>query len=295
MPSTIPFDPFNPGHVFACLGLAEAADLLCAPEPGRSAGVRARFEMGEQSSRFHVETSDDRDVVGEVLHFLYEAEVVTLGASGEKGPLETSKWSIPTEAVEPGEAFPNGLPTSPAALPVELRAEGRALRFAHWGDTTVRDNMKFWAGAGGYPGAALLNDALVLVKAGAAEVQEDPFAFSAVQSSSFRLDWRRDYIPIDAGFSLNKHGQIHTVGYPLVEILAALGLSHARPSREHKLRYYYGCLTDPDGRLLPLSILRAGLGGSRLSPFEVRRFRMELANPGKDDRCIIQVYEESHS
>lgn len=286
MRSTIPFDPFNPGQVFACLGLAEAAQTLHA----RVGETRAAFDFGDvDQGRFHLEVAGDRAPLQAIFGFLAEANVVALGVDGH----QTTKWSIETEAVEPGDAFPNAPPSSPAALPVELRRGTESLRFAHWGDTTTRDAVKFWAGAAGYPGAALLRDALDLVREALPHALEDPFSVSAVQSSSFRFDWRRDYVPIDTGFSLNRHGKIKTVGYPLVEIFAALGLSHARPLRLAKLRYAYGCLVDPDHRLLPLPLLRAGLGGHAISPFVVRRFRMELAHPGKDDRCITHVYEEA--
>lgn len=294
MRSTIPFDPFNPGQVFACLGFAEAAEVLLAHGPGRSAGVRARFDFSDPAeARFHFETSCDSSPVEVVLEHLANAEVVALGAERGGDDLTTARWSIVTTVVSMGDAFPNEVPSSPAALPVELRFDGRRIRFAHWGDTTQRDNVKFWAGAGGYPAAALLRDALELVKKSMPDAVLDPFSVSALQSSSFRFDWRRDYVPIDAGFSLNRHGDIQTVGFPLVEIMAAYGLSHARPKRSHKLRYHYGCLIDPDNRPLPLPLLRVGLGGSSLHPFRVRRFRMELAHPGKDDRCITHVYEET--
>jgi len=293
MRSTIPFDLFNPGQVFACLGFAEAAEVLLAPGPGRSAGVRARFDFSDTAqARFHLEASCDSSPVELVLEHLANAEVVSLGAESEDD-LRTERWSVATDVVRMGDAYPNKLPKSPAALPVELRFDGRSIQFSHWGDTTQRDNVKFWAGAGGYPAAARLRDALDLVKKSMPDAALDPFSLSAVQSSSFRFDWRRDYVPIDAGFSLNRHSNIQTVGFPLVEIMAAYGLSHARPRRSHKLRYHYGCLIDPGNRPLPLPLLRVGLGGSSLHPFRVRRFRMELAHPGKDDRCITHVYEET--
>ena len=34
----------------------------------------------------------------------------------------------------------------------------------HWADGSERDNVKFWAGAAGYPGAALARDVLDLVR-----------------------------------------------------------------------------------------------------------------------------------
>ena len=72
------------------------------------------------------------------------------------------------------------------------------IRIDHWGDQTERDNVKFWAGASGYPGAALARDALSQMKAlgdnPLAAAAADPFAVSGPQSSSFRFDWRRDYV-----------------------------------------------------------------------------------------------------
>jgi CRISPR-associated protein Csx14 len=167
----------------------------------------------------------------------------------------------------------------------------------YWADT-LRDNSKFWAGSGGYPGAALTRDALDLVHDPAAASANDPFAFAVPQSSSFRLDWRRDYIPIDAGFSLNAHGNIETVGYPFVELLGAIGLTNARPKRlKTKLEYRYGVVgTAGDPVWLPLAFLRAALGAAAM-PFETRHFHMDLSWPGKEGqaRAITQVIEESES
>jgi CRISPR-associated protein Csx14 len=153
---------------------------------------------------------------------------------------------------------------------------------------------------GGYPGAALARDALALVAGTAAAHASDPFAFAVPQTSSFRLDWRRDYVPIDAGFSLNAHGHMITVGYPLVEILAAIGLSHARPKRRdprNKLEYVYGIAgraLASDRIWLPATMLRAALGTAPL-PFAMRRFRMLLDWPGQEGqaRSITTVTEET--
>jgi CRISPR-associated protein Csx14 len=112
-------------------------------------------------------------------------------------------------------------------------------------------------------------------------------------SSSFRFDWRRDYIPLDAGFSPNIHGNMTMIGYPLVEILAALGLQNARPSRverRDKLAYRYGV----SSQRLPLVLARAMLGGEGLG-FPIRLFRMRLGWPGQEGqaRCIIDASEEA--
>jgi CRISPR-associated protein Csx14 len=181
------------------------------------------------------------------------------------------------------------------------------LTIDHWGDSTRRDAVKFWGGAAGYPGAALARDALDLVRKHCVNSASDPFNLSAGQSSSFRLDWRRDYIPIDAGFSLNSHkGRILPVGFPLVEILAAIGLSNARPKRLHVLEYRYGAIGFEGHALEPSNerwfydptLVRAALGGSDL-PFgrnRLRIFRMHLGWPAKEGqaRAITTVTEETN-
>jgi CRISPR-associated protein Csx14 len=88
------------------------------------------------------------------------------------------------------------------------------------------------------------------------------------------------------------------VGYPLVELFAAVGLSHARPlrpERRNKLLYRYGVIGSDrkDARLLPPIFLRAALG-VEMMPFPQRRFRMNLGWPGQENqaRCITTVTEE---
>ena len=156
--------------------------------------------------------------------------------------------------------------------------------------------MKFWAGASGYPGAALARDALDLVHGLGdnefAVAVADPFNLAAPQSSSFRFDWRRDYIPLDAGFSPNEHGSMAMVGYPFVELLAAIGMQNARPARveaRNRLVYRYGVSCT----MLPTTFARAVLGGESLG-FPTRLFRMRLGWPGQEGqaRCIVDAQEE---
>lgn len=153
--------------------------------------------------------------------------------------------------------------------------------------------MKFWAGMAGYPGAALLRDAMDLcrqrLRSEPAAVAADPFGLACEQSSGFRLDWRRDYIALDIGFSANQHGHIGMRGHPLVEVLAVVGLQNARPKRLKQLEYRYGVAKE----MLPPMLSRAALGAVDL-PFAIRRFRMRLGWPGQEGqaRCILDVVEE---
>lgn len=288
--AVIPVDLFNPGQVFACLGFLEAAEVLLGDAEGG-------FDWRDDAAiLFRLRAGGDSDPIAAVLGFLAEAQVLSVVPSGSS--LSTEKWGVQTEVQDKVGSFPFPEPPSPATLPAILRGRAEpSIRIDYWGDATIRDNVKFWAGSGGYPGAALARDALQLVRDRLPEVAEDPFSLSCAQSSSFRFDWRRDYIPMDVGFSPNEHADVTMVGFPLVEILAAIGLSHARPRRLDKLNYRYAVVQGPapDFVLDPM-LLRAALGCSAL-PLPRRLFRMLLGWPGQENkaRCIVDVTEEPMS
>jgi len=300
--SFIPVDLFNPGQVFACLGFLEAANTLLGD-------AEAGFDWSDDANvRFGLRAAGEKNPFGVVLRFLARANVRSVAPFGSSN--NSAKWEMQTESLPKDAPFPFPDPDSPATLPAileEARADADAaaarLVIDHWGDRTCRDAVKFWGGSGGYPGSALARDAIALVRDRCGDAASDPFALSAEQSSSFRFDWRRDYVPIDAGFSLNSHsGKIAAVGFPLVELFAALGLGNARPKRVLALEYRYGVIGT--GRDLPRalnghsffdpSFLRAALGGSAL-PFPQRVFRMRLAWPAKEGqaRAITTVTEEA--
>lgn len=316
--ASIPVDLWNPGQVFACIGFMEAADVLL----GKAEGA---FDWSDASDvRFRIRARGEESPIGRVLRFLEHAEALAEAASGSPS-LEkwTESWGLRPLEIARSQGYPFPDPPSPASLVCVLRDGHHELRLSHWGDATQRDNVKFWAGAGGYPGSALTRDALALVRGRAVAASADPFSLFAPQSSSFRLDWRRDYVPIDAGFSLNAHGNIEAVGFPIVELLAALGLTNARPLRasnrreqlaflpgaiavkpsrsqaqaDSKLAYGYGVAGragEGEHTWLPLPLLRAALGGSLL-PFPSRQFRMLLGWPGQEGqaRAITTVTEET--
>jgi CRISPR-associated protein Csb3 len=275
-------DPRNFGQVAACIGLMEIAEVLHGDAAGCFFGDGAEL-------RFRMEAEGAEDPISEGIEFVRRAEVVALAPRGSA--LTVTPWQLATAAAC-GSAFPIALPASAATLPIMLRLDGCELRVDHWGDSSSRDNTKFWAGAGGYPGAAFWRDARDALGKMVVS-REDPFAASAPMPSSFRLDFRRDYVPIDAGFSPNAHSNVLMGGYPLVELLAATGLSNARPRRDHKLRYRYG-LMSAGPNLLPLVLHRAALGCAAL-PFAARRFALTLGWPGKvgQARCIIDTIEET--
>ncbi len=286
--ASIPVDLLNPGQVFACLGFMEAVEVLCGPCEGRF-----NYKNAESPTDFVLKVDGTQDPVMETLRFLCHADPQAVAP--RDSALSAKKWDVET-LTRHDAIFPCAVPDSPAALPTLLNDEAHSIPIEHWADGSNRDNVKFWAGAAGYPGAALSRDALNLVRGlgdnALAATAKDPFNVSVPQSSSFRFDWRRDYIPLDAGFSPNEHSGIKMVGYPFVELLAAIGMQNARPKRVNprdKLAYRYGV----SATMLPTIFARAVLGGESLG-FPIRLFRIRLGWPGQEGqaRCIVDAQEE---
>lgn len=287
--ASIPVDLFNPGQVFACLGFLEVADVLLGDAEGG-------FDWSTPTSpTFRLRVPSSYNPVKAALEFISQVELRTI-APATSG-LSTQQWNVPTDPIGDDEPYPIPTPLSPATLPVVVRCGNQSLIIDHWGDKTDktnRDNVKFWAGAGGYPGAALMRDAVDLIRDRAVAAADDPFALCVQQSSGFRFDWRQSYIAIDTGFALNDQPTIMMTGYPLVEIFAAIGLSHARPKRISKLEYVYVVFgNNVSSPFLEPALIRAGLG-SMILPFSRRIFRMHLGWPGKENqaRCITTVTED---
>jgi len=288
--TSIPVDLANPGQVFACLGFLEAADILLGE-------ARGCFDWRNPADlRFRLAARGDDDPVMRVLRFLDDATVTSVAPVNSANSTE-GMWQIATRIDESGE-FPYPDPSTPPTLPACLRDDaGHSVVVDYWGDSTRRDNVKFWAGMQGKPGAKLAEEALDLIRGRAVGHACDPFSMSAEQSSSFRFDWRRDYVPIDAGFSPNTHHNVVMRGYPIVELLAAIGLTNARPVRRRRLEYSYGVAGMAGDELYDPIFLRAALGAEK-PPFPgmpFRLFAMRLDWPGKEGqaRCITDVTEET--
>lgn len=295
--ASIPVDLFNPGQVFACLGFLEAADILLGDAEGG-------FDWATESQvRFYMYAKGENNPFEKVLTFLEEASIYSLAPERSKN--STDSWGVKTIQLAEDDPFPFPDPDTPATLPAILTIgnqqcihESKNLILSHWseGKATGRDPVKFWGGSGGYPGVALTRDALRLINGKWLEFTADPFMMTAPQSSSFRFDWRRDYIPLDIGFSINSHnGKIFTVGFPLVELLAAIGLSNARPSRISVLEYSYSVIgLVSQKNFYDPNFHRIALGNTAL-PFPQRVFRMYLGWPSQEGqaRCIKNVIEEN--
>lgn len=290
--SRVPVDLLNPGQVFACLGLMEAAEVLLGD-------VAAVFEWSDRETRatFRVVAAGEEKPVDRVMRFLEEAEIVAREPARHTYLKWEAKWG--KKETDPSDiSFPFPAPDSSGTLPAVLRDEGGdEITIDYWGDRTRRGNVKFWAGSS--PGVAILQETRESVRGKIRQHANDPFILSAPQPKSLRFDRRRDYVPIQVGFSPNNHPKdtIRTEGFPLVDILGAIGVTNARPAaRTSRLEYLYGVL---GGRHpVDVTFIRAALGGEESpvpgQPF--RRFVMRLDWPGKEgvERCITQAVEANH-
>lgn len=258
------------------------------------------FDWNKESETvFHVSAAGTTPPVEYVLNFLENARLITRAPAGSSLTKSwKSGWGDEPEIDVPGKPFPIREPSGADKLPVVMRDEnsGAEIVIDYWGDSTRRNNVKFWAGAGGYYGVAILRDILSCARGRMLQHISDPFSLSGVQTNSFRFDWRRDYIAVQDGFSTNKHKNIKMIGFPLVELFAAIGMTNARPKGFSKLKYRYGVLGCADNSLLDPLFHRFALGaGSTPIPgHPFRRFVMNLGWPGKEGqaRCITQVFEE---
>lgn len=292
--ASIPVDLSSPGQVFACLGFMEAAEILC----GTCFGHFVRPE-DETVDRFEMWIDDNAgaDPVDTTIRFFLGADVKIIVP--DRVPYDPKSWKVPAlypekltqdteEIIGVGKRiFPGPTPKSDICQALIEDTEHRQILIDHWADGSSRDQVKFWAGAAGMPGAAIAARLLDIIKSKTPKdpsgLIADPFSFAAPVSSGFRFDWRRDTTAIDAGFSLDTQTSIRAVGYPLVELLAAIGLQHARPHKINRLEYRYGVWTEP----LPTMLARAVLGAQPLALPKggYRQFHMTLDWPGQEGQA----------
>lgn len=286
----IPVDLFNPGQVFACLGFLEAADVLLG-------GAEGGFDWNEDTNFcFQLRTNGAENAFGVVLGFLAEAKIQRYAPANYKAPPSKKKKSARGEdgiasgdTPEVSETFP-GPEADQMSLPICLVGRSsdreRAIFVSHWADGSSRNDFKLYAGN---RSAASIVCAMLegvhekhklglqaLWRKGRAELEKRPFDVVTSMGGSFNFDPRGAWTGIDAGYSPNgqKHGILAS---PVLEILAAIGLEHARPDEFETRRVRYGTW----GCLLSPMLARTALAAAPL-PFPIRRFVFELDLSGKN-------------
>lgn len=299
--ASIPVNLFNPGQVFACLGFLEAADVLLGDAKGgfdwsNEADVRFRLRAGAQSDPF-----------GTVLEFLAHAIVTELAPISWPGEVDDEKART--------DCFPSRLARhkndkgewTTTAFPVRLARGSTALALSHWADGSDRNDFKLYSGnrsaakiaqdmllgtrgkpkKGQSQGDAKTYGLSYLWTKQRTKLTQQPFDVLTSVGGSFNFDPRGTWTGIDAGYSPNDQGH-GLAASPVVEILSAIGLEHARPQEYEFRRFRYGAW----GEILPPILARPALAGANLA-VPMRQFVFELALSGKNK--IITFAQEENS
>jgi CRISPR-associated protein Csx14 len=222
---------------------------------------------------------------------------------------------------DPGEA--QGRVTTPAfpagegernALPIRLVAGGRCLAVSHWTEARKsphtpwlsRDDFKLYSGnrsanriatqmLQGVRAKSKKNQSIgefknrglqQLWQENRAALLRAPFDVVTPMGGSFNFDPRGAWTAIDAGYSPNTQKDAIAAS-PVVEILAAIGLEHARPDQyeTRKVRYVVW------GHPMPPMLARVALVGADLK-VPMRRFAFELDLSGKN-KIVTFAQEET--
>ena len=276
--SSIHVDIFNPGHVFACLGILEAAELLCG-------GAEGRFDWSDEANvKFCLRAMSDENPVSIVLNFLAEAEARAVA------PENWRPRTVPTEDKARGKLedelhlqkqskeFPSAPPDKGTGLPIQLAYSNNHVTLGHWADGSDRDSFKLYAG-----NRSALTIATGMIE-GVKQLWKDqpnnliqrPFDRLLPMGGSFNFDPRGGWTALDAGYSPNEQGHKVPVS-PVVEILAAWGLENARPDQYETRKVRYATW----GVLLPPMLARVALCAG-ITAVPMRRFRFDLQLSGKN-------------
>lgn len=299
--ASIPVNLFNPGQVFACLGFLEVADMLLGDAEGG-------FDWTDEANvRFRIRVRSEENAFAVVLRFLARAEVYPLAPSGysDTPPTKESENSTEDERDDligaTGFRFSGSFPNRRGdrmALPIRFESSGGlALDIGHWADGSNRNDFKLYAGnrsahsiacamlrgtrektkTSGTVGAIKTLGLATLWDQRSSDLIASPFDVLTGTGGSFNFDPRGGWTGLDAGYSPNVHSDHWIAGSPVVEILAACGLEHARPEEYETRKVRYGAWCG----LLPPLLARPALGAADVA-LPVRRFRFELIMSGKN-------------
>jgi len=263
--ASIPVDLFNPGQVFACMGFLEAADVLLGHAEGG-------FEWSDRGdARFEIQADGAGNPFCVVLDFLSNVRSQRLAPNGCA--------ALSTGSVLKSETFP-AREDDRMAPPLRLKRNGRHLDVTHWCDGSSRNPFKLFAGQQRSDVIAkqMLKAIGELWGRCKDKLVADPFGLTMpLGGSSFKFDPRKSWTGIDAGYSPDE--QSHDVeASPVVEMLAAIGLEHARPDEFETREVRYGIWRD----LLPPVLARPALAAVRVGvPMRVFRFTLELSGKNK--------------
>jgi len=298
--TSIPVDLFNPGQVFACLGFLEVAHALLGSAEGG-------FNWADSSgTRFELKANCDGNPFEQTLDRLAQAtchEVEPKGWPGEKAASAAVDECFPSQLHDHfDKQQKKWMRTSlPISISVPDSDKRTFITLTNWTDGSSRPLFKLYAGnrsaysiAGNMlrgkrakptkkcPDGKVESKGLCqLWQEKRAQLIEAPFDVLCSIGGSFNFDPRGGWTALDAGFSpdqQSKSGLLDGIAAsPVVEILAAWGIEHARPDEYKTRQVRYGVWQG----LVPPMLARAAISGVEVvRPF--RRFRFSMALSGKN-------------
>lgn len=282
---SIPVDLFNPGQVFACLGLLEVAHIVLG-------GAEGGFEWADTAGTFHIGSVGGSHPVHTAVGFVVAADVRWISPRDDLRERDGGETETRTGIAD--SADPKS-PDLPAVLRGTFDDVRRDVPIGYWADGSSRFSTTFKKSTNGASSHIRVRNALHAIRAMNIDlVAEDPFNQSARTESLFRLDPRGTVDPIHGGFSpdmLRKGNlDIRVATYPVCELFAVIGLQHGRPERLDSQHFAYHAW----GQSVPLPppLARAAIGAG-LGLSETRRFVVEHVEVKKGgDRKMTFVEEE---
>jgi CRISPR-associated protein Csx14 len=312
--ASIPVDLKNPGQVLACVGFLEAAEVLVAGAEAHFdwSTKTVQFILAADSTTNPFEVVLDFLATAMIVE-LTPIDYVEGGASD--GDAEGDDDAVPAKSEDdegegsdgehgnasdtPGRrkapVFPSG-DGERNALPIQLVNGTHTLTVSHWADGSSRNDFKLYSGNRSANRIAtqmlqgvrakpkrtqsigdLKNRGVQqLLQEQRAALLKAPFDVVTPMGGSFNFDPRGAWTAIDAGYSPNtqKDG---IAASPIVELLAAIGLEHARPNEYETRKVRYAVWGHP----LPPMLARAALSEANLK-VPTRRFQFDLDLSGKN-------------
>jgi len=322
--ASIPVDLRNPGQVLACVGFLEAAEALLGSSEAyfKGSGTTVQFVLAADSDRNPFEVVLDFLATANVVELVPIGYVEGGAADGDgegdddavSAESEEESGEVSGDAHEDASDTPGrrATPVFPSkdgernALPIQLVDGVRTLTVSHWADGSSRNDFKLYSG--NRSANRIATQMLQGVRAKPKKSQsigdlksrglqqllqeqreallKAPFDVVTPMGGSFNFDPRGAWTSIDAGYSPNtqKDG---VAASPVVEMLAAIGLEHARPEEYEPRKVRYAVWGHP----LPPMLARVALAGADLK-VSMRRFGFKLSGT-KQSKIVTIAREET--
>jgi CRISPR-associated protein Csb3 len=266
----IAVQPTSLGQVLACLGFLELANCLGV---GREGGFEPLAGM---DCRFAILGPADANPFEAVLEFLGDAELEEQGVDGSSRTYPAPK--------EDGKNKPIALSRGDVTFVISQQTERNsglreALKLYVGGRSATDIVEKLRDGDGNKLGIKqLISESRYRDR-----LLTEPFEVTVPCPAGFNFDPRVAWNSLDDGYSMNQQKQ-PVLASPIVEILAAVGLQHARPLKDRDSTY---CAYWTWEELLPLPLARAALGGADVG-VRSQRFSFKFGSKG-DSKTVTEA------